>query len=89
MGFVSERAVKCDTKVGLPIVVPQQFPISNDVQLLVNSSTVQVESARYSLDHTRLLSPEFRIFADPGNVSVDGGVLMFKRACLVGKANVQ
>ena len=27
MGFVSERAVKYDTKVGRPIVVPQPFPI--------------------------------------------------------------
>ena len=41
MGFVSERAVKCNTNVGRPIVVPQQFPISNYVQLLVNSSIMQ------------------------------------------------
>ena len=27
MGFVSERAVKCNTKAGRHIVVPQPFPI--------------------------------------------------------------
>ena len=74
MVFVSERAIKCDTNVGAPIVMPQPFPIYNYVQLLVNSSIVQVESARYSFGHTRLLSPRFTIFADLGNISVDGGV---------------
>ena len=44
-GVVSERAVKCDTKVGRPIVVPQPFPIQKYVQLLVNSRIVQLESA--------------------------------------------
>ena len=74
MGFVSERAVKCDTKVGRPIVVPQPFPIYNYVQLLINSSIVQVESTRHRFGHTRLQSPAFTIFADLGNVSVGGGV---------------
>ena len=74
MGFVSERAVKCDTKVGRPIVVPQPFPIYNYVQLLINSSIMQMESTRHSFGHTRLQSPAFTIFADLGNVSVDGGV---------------
>ena len=74
MGFVSERAVKCDTKVGQPIVVPQPFPIYNYVQLLINSSIVQVESTRHGFGPTRLQSPAFTIFADLGNVSVDGGV---------------
>ena len=49
MGVVSERAIKCDTMVGRPIVVPQPFPIYNYVQLLVNSSIVQVESTRHRL----------------------------------------
>ena len=74
MGFVSERAIKCDTKVGRPIVVPQPFPIYNCVQLLVNSSIVQVESTRHRFGHTRLQSQASTIFADLGNVCVDGGV---------------
>ena len=73
MGFVSEHAIKCDTKVGRPIVVPQPFPIYNYIQLLVNSSIVQVESTRHSCGHARLQSPAFTIFADLGNISVDGG----------------
>ena len=47
-----------------------------------------MESARHSFGHTRLQSPAFTIFADLGNVNVDGGVEIFKRACLVGKADV-
>ena len=74
MGFVSERAIKCDNKVGRPIVVPQPFPIQNYDQLLVNSSIVQVESTPHSFGHTRQQSLAFKIFADPGNDNVDGGV---------------
>ena len=33
MGYASERAIKCDTKIGRPIVVPQPFHIYNYVQL--------------------------------------------------------
>ena len=47
-----------------------------------------MESARHSFGHTRLQSPAFTKFADLSNVSVDGGVEIFKLACLVGKANV-
>ena len=36
MGFVNERAIKRDTKVGRPIVVPQPFPIKNYVKLTIN-----------------------------------------------------
>ena len=31
--FMSERAIKCDTKIDRPIVVFQPFPIYNYVQL--------------------------------------------------------
>ena len=47
-----------------------------------------MESARDSFRHTRLQSSAFTMFAGLGNVSVDGGVEIFKRACLVGKADV-
>ena len=47
-----------------------------------------MESTRHSFGHIRLQSPAFTKFADFSNVSVDGGVEIFKRACLVGKANV-
>ena len=47
-----------------------------------------MESARHSFGHTRLQSPAFTKFADLSNVSVDGGVEIFKLACLVGKADV-
>ena len=49
---------------------------------------MQVESARHSVGHTRLQSPAFKKFADLSNVSVVGGVEIFKIACLVGKADV-
>ncbi len=52
--------------------------------VLVNSSIVQVESARHSFGHTRLQSPAFTKFADLSNASVE----IFKLACLVGKADV-
>ena len=74
MGFVSERAVKCYTKIGRPIVVPQPFPMYNYAQLLIYSSIGQVERTRHSFGHTMLQSPAFTIFADLGNVSIDGGV---------------
>ena len=54
-----ERAIKCDTDIGRPIVVFQPFPTYNYVQLLVNSSIVQVEGTRHSIGHTRLQSPAF------------------------------
>ena len=47
-----------------------------------------MESARHSFGHTRLQSPAFKQFADLSNASVDGGVEIFKLACLVGKADV-
>ena len=47
-----------------------------------------MESARHRFGHTRLQSPAFTKFADLSNVSVDGGVEIFKPACLVGKADV-
>ena len=47
-----------------------------------------MESARHSFGHARLQSPSFTKFADLSNVSVNGGVEIFKLACLVGKANV-
>ena len=47
-----------------------------------------MESARHSFGHTRLQSPAFTKFSDLSNVSVDGGVKIFKLACLVGKADV-
>ena len=47
-----------------------------------------MESARHCFGHTRLQSPAFTQFADPSNVSVDGGVDIFKCAYLVGKENV-
>ena len=45
------------------------------------------KNARHSFGHTRLQSPAFTKFADLSNVSVDGGVEIFKLACLVGKAD--
>ena len=47
-----------------------------------------MESARHRCGHTRLQSPTFKKFADLSNVSVDGGVEIFKLACLAGKADV-
>ena len=47
-----------------------------------------MESARHSFDHTRLQSPAFTKVADLINVSVDGGVEIFKLAGLVGKEDV-
>ena len=47
-----------------------------------------MENALHSFSHTGLQSPEFTIFADLGNVSFDGGVEIFKHACMVGKADV-
>ena len=47
-----------------------------------------MESARHSFGHTRLQSPALKKIADLSNVSVDGGVEIFKLACLVGKADV-
>ena len=47
-----------------------------------------MESARHRFGHTRLQSPAFTKFADLSNVSVDGGVEIFKLACLVAKADV-
>ena len=49
---------------------------------------MQVESVRHSFGHARLQSPAFIKFADLSNVSVDGGVAIFKLACLVGESNV-
>ena len=43
MGFVGQRAIKSDTKIRRPVVVSQPFPIQSYVQLLVNSSIMQVE----------------------------------------------
>ena len=88
MVFVGERAIKRDTKIHRPVVMFQPFPIYNYVQLLVNSSIAQVESSRHSYGHTRLQSPAFKKFADLSNVSVVGGVEIFKIACFVGKADV-
>ena len=87
MGCVRERAVKRDTNIRRPVVVFQPFANYNYVQFLVNSSIVQVESARHSFGHTRLQSPAFTKLADLINVSVDDGVEIFKPACLVGKAD--
>ena len=55
MGFVGGCAVKRDTQIRRPVVVFQPFAIKNYVQFLVNSSIVQVESARHSFGHYRLL----------------------------------
>ena len=47
-----------------------------------------MESARHRFGHTRLQSPAFTKFADLSNVSVDGGVEIFKLGCLVGQSDV-
>ena len=88
MGFVGERAIQRATKIRRHIVVSRLFPIYNYVQLLVNYSIVQVESARHSFCHARLQAPAFTQFADLSNVSVDGGVDIFRISCFVGKADV-
>ena len=51
MGFVSERAVKCETKIGRHIIMFKPFHIYNDVRLLVNFGRSKVQSQRlqYSL----------------------------------------
>ena len=88
MGFVGECAIKRDTKIRRPVVVSPPFPIYNYVQLLINSNIVQVESAPHSFGHARLQSTAFTKFDDLSNVSVDGGVEIFKLASLVGTANI-
>ena len=47
-----------------------------------------MESVRHRFGHTRLQAPAFTKFADLSNISVDGGFDVFKRAYLVGKADV-
>ena len=47
-----------------------------------------MESARHSFGHARLQSPALEKVADLSNVSVDGGVEIFKLTCLVCKADV-
>ena len=47
-----------------------------------------MEGARHSFGHTKLQSPAFTKFADLSNLSVDGGVEIFKLGCMVGRADV-
>ena len=75
--FVTERAVQCATNIGRNLVMLQLF-LSRVSLALGLLGQCEVGMCSNHLFNTRLESSSSTIFADPGNVSVDGGVAVFK-----------
>ena len=88
MGFVGERAVKRDAKIRRPVIVFQPFRIMSSswlIRALCKWKVLDTVLATLGCSRQRLQNS---LIFTLSNVSVDGGVEIFKLACLVGKADV-
>ena len=75
--FVTGRAVQCATNIRRNLVMLQPFLLRMSLALGL-SGQCEVGMCSNHLFNTRLESSASTIFADPGNVSVDSGVSVFK-----------